>query len=521
MYRRRWSRRSFLKTVGYGTTGAVLPLGIRCSKRRRPNILFIFSDDHARHAVSAYGGRLARIAPTPNIDRIAEEGCRFDRCGVTNSICAPSRATILTGKYSHLNGVRDNRDVFDGSQPTFPKMLNSAGYETAIIGKWHLKTDPTGFDHWDILPGQGHYYNPDFITPGGRVQETGYVTDIITDKALHWIDHRRYPDRPFCLMVHHKAPHRAWEPGPDHLELFDGVTIPEPDNLFDDYEGRGTAARKQDMSIEATMQMDSDLKVWQDSTRAAWKRSYGRMNRAQRALWDGVYGPENEVFLESNPEGQRLVRWKYQRYMKDYLRCIASIDDNVGRLLERLDRTGLGRQTVVIYSSDQGFFLGEHGWFDKRFMYEESYRIPLVIRWPGVVEPGSVNDDLVLNLDFAPTFLDIAGCPIPTDMQGKSMLPILTVRSEGDWREGAYYHYYEYPAVHSVRRHEGVATRRYKLMHFYDLNEWELYDLVGDPREMRNLYGDPEFSGTVEELKALLRTLRNRYELPPNEPISG
>jgi arylsulfatase A-like enzyme len=515
MKKKTMNRREFLKKSGVISGAILLSSAYSCTKTKRPNIIFIFSDDHAYQAISAYGGRLAEVAPTPNIDRLAKEGMLFSRCCVTNSICAPSRATILTGKHSHLNGVRDNRDVFDGNQQTFPKLMGTAGYRTAIIGKWHLKSKPTGFDYWDVLRGQGNYYNPDFLSMEGEKREHGYVTDIITDKALNWMKNASKGEQPFMLMVQHKAPHREWEPGPEQLTLYDDTFIPEPENLFDDYRTRGTAAKKQDMSIEKTMRLDSDLKVREAGQKdRAWDRTMGRMDEKQRQAWEAAYGPKNEKFKSAKLKGKELVRWKYQRYMKDYLRCIKSVDDNVGRLLDYLDRTGLTENTVVMYSSDQGFYLGEHGWFDKRFMYEESFRTPLLVRWPDTVPARSVNQELVSNLDFAQTFLDLAGVSQPPDMQGISLKPLLEGKVPDNWRKSLYYHYYEYPAVHSVRRHEGVATKRYKLIHFYDLDEWELYDLEKDPHEMQNRYNHPDYLSIVTDLKQELIQLRKEYKVP-------
>ena len=506
------TRRAFLKTVGMmaGSAGVLSsPLGRtafgRNSGGKRPNIVFIMTDDHASHALSCYG---SRINETPNLDRIANEGMRFDNCFCTNSICAPSRAVILTGKHSHLNGVIDNRKRFDGSQQTFPKLLQKAGYETAMIGKWHLKSDPTGFDYWNVLPGQGAYYNPAMIENGERKKYTGYVTDIITDHALAWLKGRE-SDKPFCLMYHHKAPHRRWEPGPDHLTMYDDEKIPEPDTLFDDASGRGAAAREQDMSLEKTMN-ERDLKL----------TPMRNLTPEQLAAWEKAYDPKNEAFREADLEGKDLIRWKYQRYLKDYLRCVASVDDNVGRVLDYLDQSGLRENTIVVYTSDQGFYLGDHGWFDKRFMYEESLRMPLLVRYPKAMRPGSTNDDIVLNLDFAETFLDYAGASIPDDMQGRSLRPLMEGKTPDDWRESMYYHYYEYPAVHSVKRHYGVRTDRYKLIHFYhDIDEWELYDLKKDPDELQNVYGDPEYADVVKRLKAELKRLREKYKDETGEPV--
>jgi len=515
-------RRVFVKRLGSGAAAFALSSSLlsTCTwGKKRPNILFIFSDDHGYQAISAYGGRLKDIAPTPNIDRLASEGMRFDKCYVTNSICAPSRATILTGKHSHLNGVIDNRVKFDGSQQTFPKLLQKAGYQTAIIGKWHLKTEPTGFDFWKVLPGQGHYYNPDFLTPNGRIRVNGYVTDILTDWTIDWLENKRDKSKPFLFMMQHKAPHRTWWPALRHLHLFDDVKFPEPDNLFDDYSGRGTAAHKQDMTIAETMRIAQDLKIrTPDKNGEALERAKDRMTPEQRKAWDAAYDPKTEAFLRANLKGKELVRWKYQRYLQDYLACIRAVDESVGKVLDYLEKSGLAENTVVVYSSDQGFYLGEHGWFDKRWMYEESYRTPLIVRWPGVTTAGSVNNDLVSNLDFAQTFLDLAGVPQPEDMQGLSLVPVLQGKTPADWRKSLYYHYYEFPAVHSVRRHEGVATKRYKLINFYDLGEWELYDLEKDPHEMHSEYDNPAYKDVVEQLKKELKQLRAFYKLPPLKP---
>jgi arylsulfatase A-like enzyme len=481
----------------------------------RPNIVFVFLDDHARQAIGAYG---SVINETPNIDRLARQGMRFENVFVSNSICAPSRAVLLTGKHSHLNGQLSNRETFDGEQQTFPKLLRASGYNTAIIGKWHLGSDPTGFDHWEILPGQGSYYNPDFITPGGRHRETGYVTDIITDKCLEWLAEGRDPGKPFLLMYHHKAPHREWMPGPAHLMLYDGVDIPEPSTLFDDYATRGRAAREQEMEIGRHLFLGYDLKAPPDDDSPQvehdmWRHNdYHRMNDEQRAAWNAAYGPRNAAFRQAGLEGRELTRWKYQRYIKDYLRTIASVDDNLGRMMDYLEESGLADNTIVIYTSDQGFYLGEHGWYDKRFIYEESLSTPMIVRWPGVTEPGSVNSHLVSNLDWAPTMLAMAGVEAPGDMQGRSTAPLLHGETPDDWRQSVYYHYYEFPAVHMVNRHYGVRTGRYKLARFYELEEWELYDLETDPQELRNRYGDPELAGIRGELKTELRRLQAYYK---------
>jgi arylsulfatase A-like enzyme len=475
-----------------------------------PNIVFILSDDHAYQAVGAYGSKLNA---TPNIDRLAREGMLFRNCWVTNSLCGPSRAAILTGKYSHRNGFYSNSgDRFDGAQQTFPKLLQQAGYQTAIVGKWHLESDPTGFDYWHILPGQGQYYNPPMIDNGQRIRHTGYVTDLITDLSLAWLEKKRDPKKPFLLMCQNKAPHREWEPALRHLHLFDHVTFPEPETLFDDYSGRGTAEHTQDMTIAKTMN-DRDLKLVPPRD----------LNPEQRKEWDAAYEPQNEAFRKANLQGKDLVRWKYQRYMKEYLGTIAAVDENVGRILKYLDDTGLAKNTIVVYSSDQGFFLGEHGWFDKRWIFAESLRAPLLVRWPGVTPSGSENGAIVSNLDFAQTFLDAAGLPIPPDMQGRSFRPLLSgQKTPDDWRKSFYYHYYEHPGPHNVRAHYGVVTERHKLVHFYgDIDEWELFDLRADPREMKSVFADPAYATEVREMKQELARLQlNLGDTDPEVPLA-
>ncbi|MCJ7679599.1 MAG: sulfatase [Candidatus Aminicenantes bacterium] len=496
-------RRVFIRSMGLGVAGLAAAgcgkKGLTTRKGEKPNILFIMTDDHASHAISAYG---SRINATPNIDRLAQEGMRFDNCFCTNSICAPSRAVILTGKHSHLNGVRDNAVHFDGSQQTFPKLLQAAGYQTAMIGKWHLKSDPTGFDYWNILPGQGAYYNPAMKEMGEQKIYEGYVTDIVTDIALDFLNNKRTPDRPFLMMLHHKAPHRNWQPALRHLKDYTNRTFPEPDNLFDDYATRSAAAKEQEMTVSDHLIVDTDLKMGDPPQ---------RMTDEQKHAWMEVYGPIKEAFERDKPEGEALVRWKYQRYMQDYTGCIAAVDENIGRVLDHLKETGLDKNTLVVYTSDQGFYLGDHGWFDKRFMYEESLRMPLLVRWPMSTKAGSVNTDLVSNLDFAPTFLSLAGVDQPEDMQGLPMEKLFKGKRT-DWRTAVYYHYYEYPAVHQVKRHYGVRTKRYKLMHFYhDIDAWELYDLEKDPREMTNVYDDPAYTDIIAELKTELEQLQRQY----------
>ncbi len=513
----RGTRQAALRMAIGGVLMFAVVLGVRAAEERpktapRPNILFIFSDDHASQAIGAYG---STVAKTPRIDRLAAEGMRFRHCLCTNSICGPSRATVLTGKYSHLNGFKDNNAKFDGSQQTVPRLLQKAGYQTAIIGKWHLVTEPTGFDHWEVLPGQGQYYNPEFLTAAGQVKRFGYVTDIIADRTIEWLG-RRDRSKPFLLMCHHKAPHRSWEPAPRHLTLFDGVTIPEPPTLFDDYANRCSGAKEQEMTIDRHMTLHADLKLPpapddQSADAQMYRRQRGRMTEEQRRAWNAHYDPINEAFRKANLAGKDLVRWKYQRYMKDYLACIASVDDSVGRVLDYLEREGLADNTVVIYSSDQGFYLGEHGWYDKRWMYEESLQMPLIVRWPGVIKPGSVDGHLVSNLDFAETFLELAGAKIPDDMQGRSMVPVLRGEPPSDWRKSFYYHYYEYPEPHRVPPHYGVRTETHKLIYYPRTDEWELFDLAKDPDELRSVYGDPAYADKVRELKAELKRLREHY----------
>ncbi len=509
------NRRSFLGSLLAGAAGA------RAQGRRLPNIVFMFSDDHAYQAISAYGAGLNR---TPNIDRIANEGMIFRDCVVTNSICAPCRATVLTGKYSHVNGVIDNTRWLDGRQPTVPKLLRGSGYQTALFGKWHLKSDPTGFDSWEVLPGQGNYYNPDFLTTQGRHRRDGYVTDIITDLSLDWLAKARQADKPFLLMCQHKAPHRNWMPAPEHLTRFDGVTFPEPDNLFDDYASRATPAHNQQMEIDRHMLLSGDLKVYpfpgpdaKSAGEAGFLAEYNRMDETQKRMWDAVYQKRVKEFATAKLSGRDLVRWKYQCYLRDYLGCIQSVDDSVGRILRYLDAADLARDTIVVYGSDQGFYLGEHGWFDKRWIYEESVKTPLLIRWPGVTPPGSSCDLMVSTVDYAGTFLNAAGLAVPQDMQGSSFVPILRGERPSGWRRSFYYHYYE-DTVHHVARHYGVRTGRYTLAHYYDTGEWELFDRKSDPRQMRNVYGKPEYAQAERELKAELVRLRRELKVPEKDP---
>ena len=502
------SRAWWIVAASFAAGPMIGPTEASAAEPKRPNIVFLFTDDHAYQAISAYNDP-RKLIETPQIDRIGREGMRFDRCVVPNSICGPSRASILTGKYSHRNGFYNNTNsVFDGSRPTFPKMLKAAGYQTALIGKWHLVSEPTGFDEWHILPGQGVYYNPPMIHNGRRVKHEGYTTDLITDFSLDWLKNRD-KSKPFLLMCQQKAPHRGWEPPPRHLGHDGDRTYSEPETLFDDYAGRGKAERDQDMTIAATM-TPADLKLTPPAG----------LDPDQRQAWDAYYEPRNAAFRKANPRGKDLVRWKYQRYMHDYLGCVKAVDDGVGRLLKYLDDEGLAGDTIVVYSSDQGFYLGEHGWFDKRWIFEESLRAPLLVRWPGVTKPGSSSARLVSNVDFAQTFLDAAGLPIPNDMQGRSLVPLLKGQEPADWRKSFYYEYYEYPQPHHVRPHYGVVTDRYKLVHFHgpDLDDWELFDREADPNELRNAIGDPSNAKVVSDLKAEVARLRSELKVPASPP---
>ena len=497
------------------------------TSKKRPNILFIMSDDHAYQAISAYSNHLIE---TPNIDRIANEGIKFNNACVTNSICAPSRATILTGKHTHINGKIDNRgsNPFDTSNVTFPQLFQKAGYQTAMFGKLHFGNNPKGVDDFMILPGQGNYINPKFITPKGDTTITGYVTDIITDLTLNWLKEKRNPDKPFMMMYLHKAPHRPWWPSPSKFKEFSQKTFPEPPTLFDTYDNRGAAAKTAEMNVLNHMQYSHDSKIRPETlkemggvipvvpeSKNGFTGPYNRANAEQKALYDPVLDKINEDFKTNWPNmtDAEKMSWKYQRYMQDYLGTISSVDDNVGRVLDYLDKSGLAENTMVIYTSDQGFYLGEHGWFDKRFIYDESFKTPLLIRWPNVIKPGTTNEEMVQNLDFAQTFLEAAEIASPNDMQGESLVPLLKGDLEQWTRDAVYYHYYEYPAVHMVKRHYGIVTMEYKLAHFYyDVDEWELYDRKKDPREMNNVYTDPAYAEIVKELKVKLAELRVKYK---------
>ena len=523
--------------------------------QQHPNIVYIMCDDHAYQCISAYGSALSKLAPTPNIDRLAERGMRFDRAFVENSLSTPSRACLMTGQYSHQNGQRQLGEGIDTSRTFFTELLQEAGYQTAVVGKWHMGCDPKGFDYYHVYNDQGQYWNPQYRgtdTNNEFVVEEGYSTDLTTDHALDFIEHRD-PSKPFCLLLHHKAPHRNWQANLKYLGMYDDVEFPMPENFYDDYATRGSAARTQKMSVTRDMRWEQDFKVPEmlDLNNPDSKDSYNalmgeinRMTPEQRSAWGRYYFPRNRRLLEAQLKGKDLDNWKYQVYIRDYMSVIASVDESVGRVLDYLDKNGLTDNTMIVYTSDQGFYMGEHGWFDKRFMYEESLRTPLIVSYPGYTKPGSVCNRLVQNIDYAPTFLALAGVQQPKDMPGRSLVPVL---NNGDnvknWRQSIYYHYYDYPTYHMVRKHDGVRTERYKLIHFYGkggldavsenkyqnvpgtreygtmkglesigyfepkdeaVDYCELYDLQADPHEQNNIFGKP---GTEKIMKQLQREL--------------
>ena len=493
----------------------------------RPNILFIMSDDHAYQAISAYSDKLIK---TPNIDRLSDEGILFTNACVANSICAPSRATILTGKHTHINGKIDNRMPFDTTQVTFPQLFQNAGYTTAMYGKLHFGNKPKGVDDFMILPGQGHYINPEFITPEGDTTIIGYVTDIITDLTINWLDKKRDKEKPFMIMYLHKAPHRAWWPNPEKFKEFSQQTFPEPATLFDNYDNRGSAAKTAELNISDQL-LSYDNKVYPQAIVDIGLKNddprnkkyfetadFSRLKANQKAMYKPILDSIAQDFKKRWPSmsDKEKMSWQYQRYIQDYLACISSIDDNVGRVLDYLDDSGLAENTIVIYTSDQGFYLGEHGWFDKRFIYNESFKIPLLIRWPNQITAGITNDEMVQNLDFAQTFLEAAQIEIPEDMQGESLISLLKGDTSQWDRESVYYHYYEYPGPHMVKRHYGIVTKKFKLVHFYhDIDEWELYDRKNDPQEMENVYHNPAYANAVTELHKKLDELRLKYKDSP------
>ena len=527
--------------------------------QQRPNIVYIMCDDHAFQCISAYGSPISKLAPTPNIDRIAERGMRFDRAFVENSLSTPSRACLMTGLYSNQNGQRQLGEGIDTTRTFFTEQLQQAGYQTAVVGKWHMGCDPKGFDYYHIYNDQGQYYNPQYRgtdTDGKYIVEEGYSTDLTTDHALSFIEHRD-TNKPFCLLLHHKAPHRNWLANTKYFGMYDNVTFPMPETFYDDYETRGSAVRTQKMSVTKDMRWEQDFKVPEmlDTANADSWDSYlslmnevNRMNPEQRIAWGKYYFPRNRRLLEARLTGKELDEWKYQNYIRDYMSVIKSVDESVGRVLDYLDSHGLTDNTIIVYTSDQGFYMGEHGWFDKRFMYEESLRTPLLIAYPGHIQPGSVCNKLVQNIDYAPTFLDLAGISKPKELPGRSLTPIFKAGDKvKGWRNSIYYHYYDYPTYHMVRKHDGVRTDRYKLIHFYGaggldavkenkyqrqpgtrehgcmtyltslgyfepkdsaVNYNELYDLQADPHELNNLYGKPGYEKITKQLQKQLTDYR-------------
>ncbi|MEN3324982.1 sulfatase [Mariniflexile soesokkakense] len=501
----------------------------KTQETKRPNIIYIMADDHATQAISAYGHPISKLAPTPNIDRIANEGALFKNNFCTNSICGPSRAVVLTGKFSHVNGFRMNGDKFDGSQQTFPKLLQKAGYNTGMIGKWHLDGLPQGFDYWHILTDQGNYYNPDFIRINKQTQHIdttrieGYATDIITEDAIKYLGKVKNSKQPFMLMVHHKAPHRNWMPALRHLNKYDGVQFPLPESYFTSHKG-STASKMQLQTIYKDMYEGHDLKMTKEKgsnelAHNPWTTDFDRMTKAQRAIWDKAYQPKNDAMHDADLSGKALAEWKGQRYLQEYLSTIASVDEGVGRILDYLEANGLSENTIIVYTTDQGFYLGEKGWFDKRFMYEESLSMPMVMKYPKGIKKGTVVNALTQNIDFAETFLDFASVEIPKDMQGKSLRPLFGQQQDyGDFRDAIYYHYYDYPAFHMVKKMYGVRTKRYKLIHVYDdIDEWELYDLEKDPEELKNVINDSEYKKIKAKLHEKLSALQEKYKVTDKE----
>ena len=496
---------------------------------KRPNIIFIMADDHATQAISVYGHPISQLAPTPNIDRIANEGAIFKNNFCTNSICGPSRAVILTGKHSHINGFKMNGDRFDGSQQTFPKLLKNAGYKTAVIGKWHLHGVPEGFDYWNILQDQGNYYNPNFVAVNPETKKVdttmiqGYATDIVTEDAIRYLEKIKDDTAPFMMMVQHKAPHRNWMPALRHVNKYDNVKFPVPDTYFTDHEG-SMASKEQSQTIYVDMYEGHDLKMTKkkgnpELAHNPWKTDFERMTPEQRADWDKAYQPKNDAFHDANLSGKDLDLWKLQRYLQDYLATIAAVDEGVGKILDYLKANNLEENTIVVYTTDQGFYLGEKGWFDKRFMYEESLGMPMFMKFPGAIKPGTEVTALTQNLDFAETFLDFAQVEIPNDMQGKSLKPLLTNTIEDeDFRDAIYYHYYDFPAFHMVKKMYGVRTKRYKLIHVYDdIDEWELYDLETDPSEINNVINDENYDAIEVKLRERLNQLQAEYKVTDEE----
>jgi N-acetylglucosamine-6-sulfatase len=505
------------------TAGLTLAL----SGADRPNILFIFSDDHAPNAISCYpGGLFDKIAPTKGIDRIAREGIRFDRSYCTNAICGPSRASILTGKHSHLNGFIDNNSsYFDGLQTTFPDLLREAGYTTAMIGKWHLHSNPIGFDYWEILPGQGAYYNPDFIQMDNtRKRFQGHCNDLVTKKGLAWLKQAADSKKPFMAMVQYKAPHRNWAPAFRHINMFDDVTMPEPETLFDNYENRSSVLKEHAMGIQDHMSWGNDMKMQGENlfpshfTGGPGNGQFNRLSDQNKKTFISAYQDENEQFIKDMRAGKldqkAITSWKYQRYIKDYLAVIQSMDEGIAKILKHLDDSGLAENTLVIYSSDQGFYLGEHGWYDKRWMFEESLMMPFVVRWPGKIKPGSVSNAIIQNIDYAPTFLELAGAKIPESMQGKSLVPIFKAAGEKPkgWRDSIYYRY-SGERTHNVAAHDGVRTADHKIFWVPKTKEYQLFDMKKDPQEMKSVHNDPAYAVVFNEMKQELDSARKKYRV--------
>ncbi|WP_304156293.1 sulfatase family protein [Mesonia mobilis] len=493
----------------------------KTAANQKPNIVFIMADDHAVKAISAYGSEIGKLAPTPNIDRLAKNGAIFNQNYNTNSLCGPSRAVILTGKHSHQNGFRMNGERFDNTQQTLPKILQQNGYQTAVIGKWHLSDEPTGFDYWKILDDQGKYYNPDFITAEDTTRVTGYAQDLITDYSIDWMKQRN-EEQPFFLMVHHKAPHRNWMPALRHTTLYDSVEFPLPDTYFPDFENQ-QAAEEQLQTIYEDMYEGHDLKLSKhkgtDSLAAnPWKDDFERMTAEQKEKWNAAYRPKNDAFWEKDLHGKDLAKWKGQRYLREYMATIASVDESVGRIIDYLEAQDLDENTLVVYTSDQGFYLGENGWFDKRYMYETSFRMPLLMQFPKEIEAGSVISEMTQNLDFAPTFLDMAGKENPKNMQGISFKKVLYGEEAEIGRDAIYYHYYDFPAFHMVKRQYGIKTDRYKLIHFYDdIDTWEFYDLEKDPKEQNNLIDAEEYQAEVKMMHQKLDSVQQHYQVTEKE----
>lgn len=505
-------------------TKAISPLFIiyllisSCAEKEeplRPNILYIMTDDHTQQALHAYGHGLLDKVYFPNMDRLAKEGALFRNSFVTNSICAPSRAVLLTGKYSHINGKIDNMAPFDWDQANYPKILQASGYETALIGKIHLGGKPQGYNYSLTLPDQGNYYNPEFIKNGEEeLKFEGHCEALIPQFVIDWLENDWDRNKPFAINYHTKAPHRNWMPEEKYLDFLEDREFEFPENFFDDYSGRGSAAKEQEMEIVNDMFWGWDMKFDENPFTGEPSRlpaPFGRMTEEQMQAWNAVYAPSNEAFLKEMPTGEELAKFMFHRYLRDYLKVVKSVDDGIGQVLDYLESKGLLDDTIIIYTSDQGFYLGEHGWYDKRFMYEQSLSTPLLVRYPKEIKPGTVVNEMVLNLDHAPTILDYAGLAIPSDMQGKSWRT-LTTGSNVPWRDAIYYHYYEYPGPHMVKRHYGVRTDRYKLIHFYhDVDEWEMYDLKNDPDEMNSIYNDPKSADIQESLHTRLEELRVEF----------